>query len=74
MTYRWTHPTPRIRSDGTRIDGGDVFEPTAHEYRCWTDRMELVETCSVELSSGDRAGETCGRERPCPYHVDSEVE
>lgn len=23
-----------------------------------------VETCSVEMTSGD----TCGRERPCPYH------
>lgn len=29
---------------------------------------EPAETCQHELTSGDRAGEVCGRDRPCPYH------
>jgi hypothetical protein len=69
--YIWTSETPRIRSDGTRIEEGEEFDPTDHEQRVWPDRMRPADgTCDVELSSGDRAGERCGRDRPCPYHDD----
>lgn len=29
-----------------------------------------ADTCPVELTSGERAGEVCGRDRPCRFHDD----
>lgn len=66
--HRWTHPTPRVRSDGERIERGDVFRPTEHERRCWPDRMVEAESCPTVIATGDNAGDVCGRDVPCPYH------
>lgn len=41
-THCWIHPTPRVRSNGERIERGDEFEPTDHELRCWPDRIEAT--------------------------------
>ena len=72
-THRWTHETPRVRPDGTRIAQGEALSPTAHEQRVWPDRLETLdesETCTEILESGDREGEPCGRDLPCPFHSD----
>lgn len=66
-THRWTHPTPRVRRSGERIEEGDPFEPTAHELRCWPDRIEAI-TCQEVKDDGD----VCGRELPCSYHTDED--
>jgi len=42
-----------VSDDGTEDDVDEGGDP---------------EHCQVELSSGDRAGEMCGRERPCRFH------
>lgn len=41
--HTWTHPTPRVRPDGTRIEEGDTFAPTENELRSWPERMEPVD-------------------------------
>ena len=60
--YEWTHETPRIRSNGERIERGDVFVPTTHEKRVWPDRIEPQATCAGTTSDG----------RPCMRAVDDE--
>lgn len=68
MTHRWTHDTPRVRVNGERFERGDEFEPTEHELRCWSDRMEEVEetdeaeeeeahTPAIETAGGDSEDE-----------------
>lgn len=69
-THRWIHSTPRVRTNGERIERGDEFEATDHELRCWPDRIEELPTCDVEKADG----EICGRELPCAYHPDEEAE
>lgn len=68
MSHRWTHPTPRVRRDGERIEQGEEFEPTAHELRTWPDRIEKLPTCAGadgECSrTVDEAGDTCWQHTP----------
>lgn len=46
--HTWTHSTPRVRPDGTRIEEGDTFVPTDHEERVWGDRMDPVDSEAAE--------------------------
>ena len=72
-THRWTGETARVRPDGTRIEQGEALSPTDHEQRVWPHWLEAIDetgTCTVTLQSGDREGEPCGRDLPCPHHSD----
>lgn len=55
MSHRWTHPTPRIRTDGTVIEQGNEFEPTELEQKCWPDRFEEIDV--VEETDDEAAGD-----------------
>lgn len=63
-THRWTHRTPRVRSDGQVIRQGDEFEPTELELKCWPDRCVELEQCETVMADGS----LCERTLPCPYH------
>lgn len=48
----------------------DATDDTADGSDDTDDADEPAGTCQHVLTSGDREGETCGRDLPCPYHDD----
>lgn len=52
MSYRWTHKR-LVRSNGEDVESGDVFEPTEDELAAFGDRLEPVESESVDSADFD---------------------
>lgn len=69
----------RSTRDGLRVEQGETVEVdtdravylTEHqgfEYVGGLASFDTAGTCTEILSSGDRAGEPCGRDLPCQFH------
>ena len=56
MPYIWDHNRPRIRPDGERIEPGEEFEPTDHELRAFSYRIE--EAPDIEEQAAEAVTDT----------------
>ena len=64
-----THRSGRlgIVRPGQAVDVSDTLADELLEDDAWL-CVDDADTCLVELTYGDRAGEPCGRDRPCRFH------
>lgn len=66
----------RVGRETYEVDDGIVALPSWNHVRTIARRHGLhpavisLEHCDTVLSSGERAGEPCGRNKPCRFHGD----